>query len=98
MRSARARNVRDAFGNVVVAAKGALGISSKTCAASGNERRTATRTPPAETFNAVANSKNSLPFSSRLRTNTGIASGKRGHLRRSVSALRRFKCVPLFRN
>lgn len=70
---------------------GALGISSKTCAESGNERRTATSAPHAETFKAVANSNNSLPSSSRLRTNTGMASGRRGHFRRSVSALRGFK-------
>jgi hypothetical protein len=75
-------------------AKGALGISSVTCAESGKERRTATRAPPAETFRAVANSRNSFPFSSRLRTNTGIANGRRVHLRRSVSGFRRFNPAP----
>ena len=53
---------------------------------SGKERRTATRAPPAEIFKAVANSSRSLPFSSRLRTKTGIAMGRRGHLRRCASA------------
>ena len=77
-------------------ARGALGISSKTCAESGKERRTATRAPPAEMFSAVANSRRSLPFSSRLRTKTGIAMGRRGHLRRSASRFYgRFKPTPL---
>jgi hypothetical protein len=42
-------------------AAGALGISSKTCEESRKERRTAIMAPPAETFQAVANSRNSLP-------------------------------------
>jgi hypothetical protein len=71
-----------------VAARGALGISSRTLAERGKERRTATRAPPAETLRAVANSRNSLPLSSRLRTKTGMASGKRIHWRRSFSGLR----------
>ena len=90
----RARSVRDALGRLVVAARGALGISSKTCADGGKERRTATRAPPADTFSAVANSRKSLPLSSRLRTNTGIASGSLGHFRRSISGFRRFKFIP----
>ena len=77
-----------------MAAKGALGISRMTCAVGGKDRRTATRAPPALTFRAVANSRNSLPFSSRLRTNTGMARGNRVHLRRSVSGLRRIKRSP----
>jgi hypothetical protein len=77
-----------------MAAKGALGISRMTCAVGGKDRRTATNAPPALTFRAVANSRNSLPFSSRLRTNTGIARGNRVHLRRSVSGLRRIKRSP----
>jgi hypothetical protein len=32
---------------------------------------------------AVANSRNSFPLSSRLRTKTGIARGNRGHFRLS---------------
>jgi hypothetical protein len=74
--------------------KGALGISSKTCADSGKQRRTATNAPPAETFKAVANSKDSFPSSSRLRTKMGIASGRRGHFRFSASGLRRFNQIP----
>jgi hypothetical protein len=87
--------VREALGNEFPETKGALGISSETCAESGKERRTATRAPPAEMFNAVANSNDSFPSSSRLRTKMGIASGKRGHFRFSVSGLRRFKAQSL---
>ena len=94
MRTERARTVREALGRAAAVAKGALGISSETCAESGRERRTATSAPPAETFNAVANSRKSFPFSSRLRTNTGIASGRRIQLRRSVSGFRRFNPAP----
>jgi hypothetical protein len=94
MRTERARTVREALGRAAAVAKGALGISSETCAESGRERRTATSAPPAETFNAVANSRKSFPFSSRLRTNTGIASGRRTQLRRSVSGFRRFNPAP----
>src|SRR5581483_6143705 len=49
----------------------------------GGIRRIATSIPPALTFRAVANSRNSFPLPSRLRTNTGIASGSLVHLRRS---------------
>ena len=94
MRTARARSVRAARGSPAAAARGALGISSKTCAALGRERRTATSAPPALMFSAVANSRNSLPFSSLLRTNTGIANGSRTHRRRSVSGFRRIKGRP----
>lgn len=87
----RACKLRAALGRSATETIGALGISSETGDDSGNERRTATSAPPAETFNTVANSSKSLPFSSRLRMKTGIASRKRGHLRRSVSRLRRFK-------
>ena len=65
------------------AATGALGISSRIWATAGKTRRTATSMPPALTFRAVANSRNSFPFSSRLRTKTGMASGSLDHLRRS---------------
>src|SRR6476619_3468294 len=64
-------------------------------AALGKDRRTATSAPPALTFNAVANSRNSLPLSSRLRTNTGIANGNRVHFRRSFSGLSRTKVLLL---
>ena len=72
------------MGNFAVAAKGALGISSRMRADDARERRTANSAPEALMFRAVANSRNSLPFSSRLRTKTGMASGSRGHCRRSV--------------
>ncbi len=55
--------------------RGELGISRETPAESGRARDTASRTPPALRFRAVANSRNSLPLSSRARTNTGIARG-----------------------
>src|SRR5271169_2610179 len=56
----------------------------------GSIRRIATSIPPALTFKAVANSRNSLPLLSRLRTKTGIARGNRAHLRRSFPALAPF--------
>ncbi len=66
------------------AARGALGISSETCAEYGIAWRTAISIPPAETFSAVANSRNSFSASSaRLLTKTGMARGSRGHRRRS---------------
>jgi len=95
MRTVRARRVRAALGRPVAAASGALGISSNTGAAFGKDRRTATSAPPALTFNAVANSRNSLPLSSRLRTNTGIANGNRVHFRRSFSGPSRTKVLLL---
>ena len=78
------------------AASGALGISSETCAAGFRERCTAINAPPAEMFRALANSRNSLPAWSWLRTKTGMASGKRGHSRRSIPGFRRSKRMPLF--
>ena len=90
----RARKLRDDLGKSARETRGALWISSVTCDESGKERRTATKIPPAETFNAVANSNNSLPLSSRLRTKTGISKGMRTHLRRSVSDLVLFKMIP----
>jgi len=90
----RARKIREALGKEFPETKGALGISSKTCADSGKERRTATSAPPAEMFKAVANSNSSLPSSSRLRTKIGIAKGKRGHFRSSVSGRCRFNRIP----
>lgn len=89
-RTVRARKVRDALGNELPETKGALGISKETRAESGKERRTAINAPPAEMLRAVANSNNSRPSSSRLRTKIGIASGKRGHFRFSISGLCRF--------
>ena len=61
---------------------------------SGKERRKATKAPPAETFNAVANSSVSLPLPSRLRTKIGMASGRRGHFRRSFPGVRGVKQFP----
>jgi hypothetical protein len=87
MRIARARSVRDDFGNEAEAARGALGISRRTRADWGKARRSAIRAPPPPMLSAVANSRNSLPLSSRLRTNTGIAKGRRSHFRSSRSAL-----------
>src|SRR5207253_5874186 len=60
---------------------------SETCADNARARLTATSIPPALILRAVANSRNSLPFSSRLRTKTGIAKGSRLHFRLSVSGL-----------
>jgi len=94
-RRARARNVRVALGRLAAAANGALGISSRTRAVRGRARRTATRAPPALMLRAVANSRKSLPFSSLLRTKTGIARGSRVHFLRSFSNLRRAKSMPL---
>jgi hypothetical protein len=75
---------------------GALGISSETCEESRKERFTATNAPPAEIFQAVANSRNSFPVSSALRTKTGIAKGRRSHFRRSVSDFRLFNQHPIY--
>jgi hypothetical protein len=74
-------------------AGGALGISRKTVAERGKARERAIRAPPAEMFTTEANSRDCLPEPFELPTNTGIASGRRGHLRRSVSGLLRFKQV-----
>src|SRR4030081_2742378 len=62
---------------------GALGISSETSADLGKERRTITIAPPGEMLMAVANSRESLPFPSRVRTKTGMARCNRAHLRSS---------------
>jgi hypothetical protein len=82
-RTARARMLREDWSWLLAAKNGAVGISSETCVDCGKERRTATKAPPAETFTAVANSRKSFPFSSRLRTKIGIANGSRGQRRRS---------------
>lgn len=74
-------------------AGGALGISRKTVADSGRERESAMRAPPAEMFTTEANSSDCLPVPLVLPTNTGIARGRRGHLRRSVSGLLRLNRV-----
>jgi hypothetical protein len=87
MRRALARRLREALGKAARAANGALGISSEMAAEGPRTRRTATSMPPALTLRAVANSRHSLPLSSRLRTKTGIASGNRTHLRRSPRTL-----------
>jgi hypothetical protein len=85
VRKALARKLRATFGSAAKAAKGALGISSETCVEDGRERRTARSMPPAEMFRAVANSRNSLSCPTWPLTKTGIANGKRDHLRRSVA-------------
>src|SRR4029077_2691547 len=87
MRNILARMLREARGSPANVARGALGISSETCADNARARLTATSIPPALILRAVANSRNSLPFSSRLRTKTGIAKGSRLHFRLSVSGL-----------
>lgn len=73
---------------------GALGISSETRLDLARDRRTTTKAPPAEMFTAVANSSDSLPFSSRLRTKTGIASCSRAHLRCSLLGEFRLTACP----
>ena len=87
--------LRENLGKSAFATGGALGISSKSCEESGKERRTATKAPPAETFNAVANSNHSLSFPSLPRTKIGIARGRRCHFRRSGDAFLRSKVHPL---
>jgi hypothetical protein len=89
-----ARRVRVDRGRAAPSAKGALGISNRTDPDNVGERRTTTKAPPALILRAVANSNRSLPFSSRLLTNTGIERGNRTHLRRSFSGWRRFKDSP----
>ena len=60
---------------------GALGISSETSADFGKERRETTKAPPGEMLTAVANSRESRPFPSRVLTKTGMAKSSRAHLR-----------------
>jgi hypothetical protein len=62
---------------------GALGISSETGVDWGKERRTTTKAPPGEMFTAVANSRDSLPPRSRVRTKTGMDRCNLGHFRSS---------------
>jgi hypothetical protein len=89
--TALARKLRQDLGKSVAEARGTLGISSKTCEESGKERLTATKAPVAETLRAVANSSNSFPLLSRVRTKTGIANGRRAQSRRSSCGRFRFK-------
>src|ERR1035437_8435677 len=72
---------------------GALGISSETSADLGKERRTTTKAPPGEMLMAVANSRESLPFPSRVRIKTGMASCNRAHLRSSFFDKLRDTCL-----
>jgi hypothetical protein len=60
---------------------GALGISSETSANLAKERRDTTKAPPGEMLIAVANSSESRPFPSRVRTKTGMARSNRAHFR-----------------
>ncbi len=71
--------LRDERGMRLTVAMGALGISSETQADLLTDRRATISAPPAEILIAVANSSDSLPFSPRERTNTGIASLSLGH-------------------
>ena len=87
LRSALARRLREAFGSELSAASGALGISNRICVLAAKPRRTASSIPPALTLRAVANSRNSFPLPSRLRTKTGMAKGNLGHFRLSVCLL-----------
>jgi len=70
---------------------GALGISSETCATGRKAPCIATNAPPAEMLSAVANSRRSLPFESRLRTKRGIGKGSRVQARRSIFGEERSK-------
>lgn len=73
------------------AATGGHGISRMSGEAGrGDSLRMATSMPPALTLRAVANSRNSRPLRSRLRTKTGMASGSRLHWRRSFWRLLAF--------
>src|SRR3979411_1300124 len=94
MRNILARMLREARGSPANVARGALGISSETCADNASARLTATSIPPALILRAVANSRNSLPLSSRLRTKTGSAQSDRPHLRLPVSGLLWFTQTP----
>lgn len=60
---------------------GALGISKETHADLDTDRRATTKAPPGEMLTAVANSKESLPSSARVRTKTGMASFNLAHFR-----------------
>jgi len=62
---------------------GALGISNEIHADLVTDRRTTTKAPPGDILMAVANSRESRPSPSELRTKTGIASFNLGHLRLS---------------
>ncbi len=84
MRTMRARKVRADLGRPTVEANGALGISKEMLADGFKDRRTAISAPPALMLSAVENSRNSLPSGFFPRTKTGMAKGKRCHLRRSL--------------
>jgi hypothetical protein len=60
---------------------GALGISREISADLGKGRLETTMAPPGEMLIAVANSSDSRPFPSRVRTKTGMARSNRAHLR-----------------
>src|ERR1700678_43788 len=94
VRTTFASNVRAARGNDANAPKGELGISSEISVRNGIARRTATSIPPADTFNAVANSRNSLSCPISLLTKTGMAKGKRGHRLRSPADILAFTDDP----
>ena len=66
--------VRMCFGRGLILARAPVAIRAK-------ERRATTKAPPGETFIAVANSRESRPFPSRVRTKTGMARSNRAHFR-----------------
>ncbi len=87
LRSALAVKLLETPAGSVDPPTGELGISSSTWLPEGNALRTATSMPPALTFSPVAKSSVCLPFWSRLRTKTGMASGSLAHFLRSFSDL-----------
>ena len=62
----------------------AIGTSRQTWVLGSKYRFVASRTPLADRFSAVANSRNSSPVGFLPWTNIGIESGKRSHSRRSA--------------
>ncbi len=84
--------MREGFFNPRACSIGALGISRETAADLVKEGRITTRAAPAEMLRAVANSRKSLPLSSRARRKTGMASCNRAHLRCSLCDILRGTC------
>lgn len=76
------------------AGRGATGISNERPADFGKLRRVARSIPPALILRAVANSRNSFPFSSTPLTKTGMDSGSRWCLLRSAAFLAAVDIVP----
>jgi hypothetical protein len=76
------------------AGRGATGISRERPADFGRLRRVASSIPPALILRAVANSRNSFPFSSTPLTKTGIESGSRWCFLRSAAFFAAVDIVP----